>query len=191
MNKIKNNPFLLVSSIISLIVGLWLVLTDPARIINSIYFLVGGALVITGIVKILSENRFKGSIYTYEGFLNATIGILIMFFHDTLITIILGALFVVFPLLRILQSNDKFYAFKKEIPLLIIALVIALSGDLIVKIFIVILGVLFILLAIYLFTCIFVNKINIIKFEYKRHSETKINKRDVIDVDFEEGEGNE
>lgn len=190
MNKIKNNPFLLVSSVVSLVLGLWLLFTEPTRIINLIYFIVGGGLIVTGISKLLLESRFSDKSYTYDGVVNIAIGILIMFVHDTLITIILGLAFVVFPIIRIVKSVDKNYAFKQELPLLIIGLIIALSGDLIAQIFIKILGVLFILFAIYLFVCIFIEKIRFIKVVNYTQYHTNIN-RDVIDVDYEEGEDNE
>ena len=190
MKKLKENPVLLISSIFSLILGLWLLLTDSTRIINFIYFIVGGGLIVTGISKILLENKFNDKSYTYDGVVDIVIGILVMFVHDTLLTIILGLLFVVFPIIRIVKSIDKKMTFKRELPLLIIGLVIALSGDLIADLFIKILGVLIILLAIYLFICIFTDKIKIIRFEHHTSYHRKA-ERDVIDVEYVEGEDNE
>lgn len=190
MKKIKLHPYLLISSIITLIIGLWLIFTDYHRIINFIYFIVGGGLIITGISKLLVANYNQKS-YFYDGITNIVIGILIMFVHNLIVTIILGLAFIVFPLIRIYNSNDRKYAFKRELPLLIIGLVIALSGDLIANIFVKILGGLFILLAIYLFLNIFLEKISYIKF-YKTTNNKNLHSQDnVIDVEFEEGDGDE
>lgn len=183
MNKIRKHPFLLTASIVSLILGLLLILSDHNEVINFIYFAIGGGLIITGISKIALENNYRDKTYYYDGILDIVIGILIMFVHNFIVTIILGAMFVVFPLMRIIKSNDKKYAFKKELPLLIIGLVIALSGDLIANIFIKGLGILFILFAIYLFACIFSERI---RFYYTYNKTEEIKKDNVIDVDYEE-----
>ena len=52
MNKIRKHPFLLTASIVSLILGLLLILSDHNEVINFIYFAIGGGLIITGISKI-------------------------------------------------------------------------------------------------------------------------------------------
>ncbi len=190
MNKLKNNPLLLIGSIISLVIGLMLVFTDYQRIINFIYFVVGGGLIITGISKLIIENNTQDKSYMYDGIIDIVIGIFIMFVHDLIVTVILGILFIIFPIVRIIKSDTKKYTFKKELPLLIIGFVIALSGDLIAGIFIKILGVLMILLAIYLFVCIFTQKIRIINVGYHSDSTDNANK-DIIDVECEESESDE
>lgn len=190
MNKIKRHPYLLISSIISLVMGLMLLFSDYTRIINFIYFIVGGGLIVTGISKILMENYSRDKTYVYDGIVNILVGVMIMFVHNIIVTIILGAIFIVFPLLRIFRSTDKKSSFKRELPLLIIGLVIALSGDLIAEVFIKFLGALFILFAIYLFINIFTGKISFIKFSYHSTQEEK-SQSDVIDVDFEESESDE
>ena len=183
MRKLRENPVLLVSSIVCLIIGLWLLTTDPNRILNSVYFLIGGGLIITGISKILMNSNSSEKSYLYDGTVNIVIGILIMFVHDFVISIILGILFIAVPVIRIYKSADKKESFKQELPLLLIGLVIALSGDLIANIFIKGLGILFILFAIYLFVCIFSERI---RFYYTYIKTEKIKKDNVIDVDYEE-----
>ena len=184
MDKIRQNPVLLIGSILSLIAGLMLLVSDYTQVINFIYFAVGFGLIITGVSKIIINNNTHDKSYFYDGVVDIVVGILIMFVHNLIVTIILGALFIVFPLIRIYKSSSRKQAFKKELPLLIIGLVIALSGDLIAEIFIKGLGILFILFAIYLFICIFYDKI---RFYYvKYHSEEENDKENVIDVDYEE-----
>ena len=120
------------------------------------------------------------------------IGILIMFVHNWIVTIILGLAFVVFPLYRISKSIDKKERFKQELPLLIIGLVITLSGDLIANIFIKALGVLLVLLAIYLFINIFTDKIAIYRFKRVNTTQKRDQRSDnVIDVEYEESESDE
>lgn len=193
MDKIKRKPHLLISSIITLVIGIWLLFTDYTRIINFIYFIVGGGLILTGLYKVLLMDYRKNKTYMYDGFIDIVIGILIMFVHNFIVTIFLGLIFVLFPIIRIVKSDEPMHTFKRELPLLIIGLVIALSGDLLAKIFIKFLGALFILLAVYLFVNIFTDKIAIIKFKTIKVKYTKNNPNsdNIIDVDYEEREHSE
>ena len=189
MEKIKRHPYLLISTIITLLIGIWLILTDHNRIINFIYFVVGGGLILTGLYKVLLLDYNKNKTYLYDGVINIVIGILIMFVHNFIVTLILGLIFVIFPIIRIVKSSDSKSTLKRELPLLIIGLVIVLSGDLLANIFIKFLGVLFILLAIYLFVSIFTEKITVIKFSSTRTKHNPQNDN-IIDVDYEERDGN-
>ena len=90
---------------------------------------------------------------------------------------------MVFPIIRIFKSYNKKYAFKRELPLLIIGLLIAISGNFIFWVLIKVLGGVFALLGLYLFILIFTNKISIFKsFETKTTRKMK----EFIDADYEE-----
>ena len=191
MRRLKENPILLVSSIVSLVIGLWLITADSNRIINSIYFIIGGGLIITGISKIITMKYSNDKSFVYDGLVNIVIGLLIMYVHNWIITIILGLLFIGFPLYRIFKSIDKKEQFKRELPLIIIGLVIALSGDIIANIFIKILGGLFVLLSIYLFINIFTDKIAIYRFKKVGNSTRDKSSGNVIDVEYVESESDE
>ena len=188
MDKIKRHPYLIVATIFSFLIGIWFICTDHNRIINTVYFLVGGGLILTGLYKMLLLDYSKNKTYLYEGILNIIIGMLIMFVHNFIVTLILGLIFAAFPVIRIVKSADFVGALKKEFPLLIIGLVIAFSGDLLANIFIKLIGVLFLFLAIYLLVSIFTEKITVIGFKTKRTTRSKHNRErdNVIDVDYEE-----
>ena len=188
MDKIKRHPYLFVATIVSFLIGVWLICSDHNRIINTVYFLVGGGLIFTGLSKMLLLDFSKNKTYLYEGVTNVVVGMLIMFIHNFIVTLILGLIFVAFPVIRIFKSGDFASAIKKEFPLLIIGLVIAFSGDLLANIFVKFIGVLFVLLAIYLLVSIFTEKITVISFKTKRATRSKHNQErdNVIDVDYEE-----
>ena len=189
MKKIKSHPVLLVSSIVNLLIGLWLIISNPTDIINTIHFIIGGILIFSGLTKVMSNNKS----YVYNGLLNIALGIFIILFDHIIITVVLGLLFMVFPILRIASSDRKKEAFKKELPLLIIGLVIAFSGDFFALLLARFFGVLFTLIAVYLFTSIFYNKILIVKSSYKSKTSKrrKINDDNVIDIECEVRESNE
>ena len=183
MIRLKQNPILLISSIVSLVLGLWLLTTDYKDVLGMIYFLIGGGLILTGISKLYLKRNTNESSYLYDGAINIIVGVMIMFVHDLVTTIILGILFVVFPVIRIYKSTNRKETFKRELPLLIIGLVISLSGDLLGNIFVKILGILFIILAIYLFINIFTDKISFTKTKKRKDN---VNRDNVIDVEYEE-----
>ena len=184
MNKIKQHPFLLFSSIVSLVFGVWFILDSPAKLIGFIYGFVGVVLILIGVSKILLNNP----IYTYDGLLNLLTGVIIIIFHDLIITIILGAIFLVFPLVRLLKSKNKKHQFKMELPYLLFGLVIVLCGNIFAFILVKIIGVLFLALALCFFIAIFkVKTINFTGFNfYRNDSNNSIDFDDFIDVEFEE-----
>ena len=189
MKKIKSHPVLLISSIVNLLIGLWLIISNPTDIINTIHFIIGGILIFSGLTKVMSNNKN----YVYNGLLNIVLGIFVILFDHIIITIVLGALFMVFPILRIASSNRKKDAFKKELPLLIIGLVIAFSGDFFALLLARIFGVLLIIISLYLFISIFFNKLLIVRSSYQSESlkRRKRNDDNVIDVECEVRESDE
>ena len=154
MDKIKKHPVLFFLSIASLVVGLWFILDNPSKVIGVIYTFIGICLIMSGVLKMLTNQKK----YTYDGLINVVVGILIMFLHNLVFTIILGAIFMIFPLARIVVSENKAYTFKRELPFLIIGLVIALCADLFAVILVKISGVILLILAVCLFVLIFVSK---------------------------------
>lgn len=189
MNKFKQHPVLLFFSILFLVFGLWFILDDAAKIISLVYGVIGVCLIVTGAAKLL----MKHPKYTYDGLVNIVIGIVIMFFHNFILTIILGAIFIVFPLVRICLSNMKKDAIKRELPYLIFGLVIILCGDIFTIILIKIIGVIFLILSLFLFVSIFTKKvININDFMFYVNSEGReLSYDNVIDVEYEEVDGDE
>ena len=68
-----------------------------------------------------------------------------------LLYFILGILFMVLPIVRILKSRDRKQTLKKESPMLVTGLVIALCGDALGFVVVKIIASVFILLAIIVF----------------------------------------
>jgi uncharacterized membrane protein HdeD (DUF308 family) len=186
-NKIKKHPYLLLASITSLILGIFLLLVNPSNILDFLYLSIGFMVVMIGVSKLYTSNQNQKALY--DGALDILIGILFIFFHNFIITMILGLLFLVFPIIRILKSSYKGIAFKSELPLLILGLVMIFSGDLLVSIFVKVLGVFLIVLAIYLFISIFIDKLQFFVVTNQNVESSKTRKReDIVDVTYEERE---
>lgn len=198
MDKIRKHPYILLTSFIFLIVGIFLIVVDAKEIINFVYNTIGVLCILSGILKIYISSRTSDDEYLFDGVINIAVGVALLFFHNFVVTLILGLLFVAFPIIRIFKSKDKLNAFQKELPLLIIGLVIILSGDLLADVFLKIVGILFILYAIYLFISIFIGTINIFIFDFKKKKQkekykeqkrrTEYNDENIIDAQCEERE---
>ena len=68
MNKLRNHPYLLLASIIAVTNGIWLLFVNPSKVINMIYFLVGGGLILTGLYKLLISNNSDKLYISYGAF---------------------------------------------------------------------------------------------------------------------------
>lgn len=192
LKKIKEHPILLISSLFFLLMGIFLILSDPGYVINLIYWLVGLPCIFSGIFKLIF---YQDNEDFFEGLVSIIIGICFIFLHNFIVTIILGLVFIGFPIYRIIKSNHKKEMFLQELPFLIIGLVMMLSGDLIIHIFIKVLGVIAILYAIYLFVSIFKNY-RVFYFSTKRIKREPIRRKskrddDYIDAKYEEREVDE
>lgn len=183
MEKIRNHPFLMLGTLFFLGMAAIFLFINPVAILNFIYVMIGVGLIISGASKIILANQMNNNSFPLEGLLNIGIGVAIIFFNHFIVTIILGALFMVFPIIRICKAYNKKYAFKKELPLLIIGLVIALSGDFVFWILIKVVGGFFLLVALYLFVLIFTDKFSLTKIKQE-----KTNKKsdDYINATYEE-----
>ena len=189
MSKIERHPYILLSSVISLVMGVVMLFVNPEMIIGFVYYLLGMLLISIGLFKLNSEFKTKND--TYNGIMNIIIGIMIILFHNFIIMLLLGLTLLVFPIVRIIKSKYKKETFKLELPLIILGVIICFSGDLFANVFVKILGVLLILFAIYQFISIFKENLRIVKIDNIVYEEESKKKRNYVDVTYEEGHKNE
>ena len=187
MRKLQEHPYLLLTSIFSMALGISLMFADANVIINFIYWGLSIILIIGGLAKIIFKqyvyNQISG-LALADGVVDIIVGILFLFFHNIIVTIILGILFMVLPIVRIFKSRDRKQTLKKESPMLVTGLVIALCGDALGFVVVKIIASIFILLAIYLFINIFTDKI---AFWNKKESKPKMKRNDsIIDAEYED-----
>lgn len=192
MEKLRNHPYLLISSITCLICGMWLFVINPYLVIAYLHMAIGGGLIGLGIYKIVKSERTLDKTNLYNGIIYLGVGIPFFFFDNLIVTIILGLGFVAYPLYKIFNSSYKLAVFKRELPKLIIGLLIALSASLIANFTVKFLGAILILIAIYLFLCIFYDRISFINLFFNgtsRYYHERYQEQDddnIIDIDYEE-----
>lgn len=187
MRKLQEHPYLLLASIITMALGISLMFSDANVVINFVYWGLGCILIIGGIAKIL----FKQYIYNQisglalaDGVVDIIVGIVFLCFHNIIVTIILGIIFMILPIVRIVKSRDHKQMLKKESPMLVTGVVIALCGDALGFVVVKIFAGMLILLAVYLFITIFVEKI---AFWNKSYPKNKSNRHGgIIDAEYED-----
>jgi uncharacterized membrane protein HdeD (DUF308 family) len=114
------------------LVGLLLLLLDVGLLLKIVFAVLGIVAIVYSIPGILSGARaFEYPIGKWQFFsslLMAILGLLMLFVHNTLLTILFGVLLLVAPLVRIIMAKDHMESFKSELPKLILGLVLVLVG---------------------------------------------------------------
>lgn len=123
---------LLAISLPGILVGLLLLLLDVGLLLKIVFAVLGIVAIVYSIPGILSGARaFEypiGKWRFFSSLLMAILGLLMLFVHNTLLTILFGALLLVAPLVRIIMAKDHMETFKAELPKLILGLVLVLVG---------------------------------------------------------------
>ena len=132
LNSIKKYPILFALGLIFIALGVILLFVDASSIMNFISVVAGIATIFTGLAILMIPGR--GYFTTIYGLLYLFAGVSLMFFHHFVVNIVLSVLLLVFPIYRIITSDDKLWQLKREIPVFIILLLVLLVGfDQIVK----------------------------------------------------------
>ena len=111
LKKIKEHPYILLTGLIFIALGLFLIFVDSSFILMFIHTSMAFMLILLGISKFMLAKRSK--LDTYSGIVNIAIGTLFLFFYNFIIDIILGSILVIFPIVRIVLSENKKLTFKQ------------------------------------------------------------------------------
>ena len=129
MNRSKNTlPLILTGGILGLLFGALLIFIDFSKVLSLLFIIIGIVILIANLPSFIysvTSMRIGGIISTAIPILA---GILMIFWHSTVLLYILGAYLIVFPLIRIFLSEDKALNFRIELPRLIIGTVLFLIG---------------------------------------------------------------
>ncbi len=183
IEKIKKHPYLCLISLISLLVGLFLIFGDESLIKSIIFQLIGIGLILVSILKLV-KNKQENNLTKVDVINNAImilIGVLVMFNVDILL-IICAIIILIQPIINIVKSNNKKQQAMYEIVNLVIGIVlILLCFDFIYKIIFTIIGVVLIGLSGLIIYLVLSGMIKIVSIDPLKMNE-KESKDDVIDV---------
>ncbi len=138
MNQIKHNAIkpavtgLVVSTLLGVLLGLFLLLVDVGFLLNIIFVVLGVLTVLnnlpTLIFSIAAFRSAEGKLLFVLSLVATVLGVLMIFFHNSLFMILLGVYFVLVPLLRLAFSKERTELLREEAPKLIIGVVMILLG---------------------------------------------------------------
>ncbi|UKI48846.1 MAG: hypothetical protein L6U99_08325 [Clostridium sp.] len=112
----------IIDSIIIALIGLLFILIDPAKLMHIVLIVVGIFVIIVSANDILINLSVpvRGPITTTNlvmSIVSLVVGIAMIIWQNTLMSVILAIWFIAMPIVRIATSADKKAQFKHEIPL--------------------------------------------------------------------------
>ncbi len=132
-NKKSALATLLIFSLLGLGLGLLLILLDVAFLIKVVFVVVGIFTILfqlpSVVAGIASFGSTKGKLLLIFSLLSVALGFLMIFWHNTFLTVFLGLYLLILPLVEILLSGKQWRAqLKTELPKMIIGVVLLLIG---------------------------------------------------------------
>lgn len=134
----KSNRSLLWQTLVFALFGVGvgvLLIALPADLLLRLAFVIVGALtVLTQIPGILSgllhlsERGGGGKLLLFSSLISTALGLLMIFYPSALLSVLLGVYLIVLPLILVLTDGDKRTRLQKELPRMILGVVLVLIG---------------------------------------------------------------
>lgn len=122
----------LFSMIPGLLFGLLLILLPVNFLIRVLFVLLGVLAIVSAIptlvLSLTVRNEAVGRLSLISSLIAMVMGFLLIFAHNDVILIVIGAYFVVLPLVEILMAKERMRQFKCELPRLIIGALLLIFG---------------------------------------------------------------
>ncbi|MBQ8416951.1 MAG: hypothetical protein IJX13_08685 [Clostridia bacterium] len=119
-------------TIFGVLIGILLILIPTEFLLNLVFLLMG---ILTLIFNLPSLLLGLGTISTPRGkatlilsSVSVAIGLLMIFWHNSLLLILLGVYMLLLPVINIILAQDRYGRLKNELPKLILGLVLLLLG---------------------------------------------------------------
>ena len=129
MYRNKNSlAFLLTAGILGILLGVLLLVIDFSKILSLIFIIVGIFILIANLpsfIYSLTSVNIPGII---TSLLPILAGILMIFWHNSVLFYILGLYLIILPIIRILMAYDKSLHLRIELPRIVIGVLLLLIG---------------------------------------------------------------
>ncbi len=114
---------------LGILLGILLLAVNPDFLLKIIFVVMGIVTVLSALPALLSGGRGRGGrVGMIIAMITLIIGIMMIFWHSTFLMIILGLYMLVFPLVEILAAHDKLAELGRNLPQMIVGLVLILIG---------------------------------------------------------------
>lgn len=134
----KSNRSLLWQTLVFALFGMGvgvLLIALPANLLLRLAFVIVGALtvltqipcILSGLLH-LSERGGGGKLLLFSSLISTALGLLMLFYPSALLSVLLGVYLIVLPLILVLTDGDKRTRLQKELPRMILGVVLVLIG---------------------------------------------------------------
>ncbi len=144
----------IVLGIITILIGALFAFVPADSLLNFIFIVIGLFIILDNIIPCftywsMANSNPKITSLALISTLSVIFGFMFIFWHNQVLTIILGVWLIVFPIIRIILSTDWLGQLKKEIPLFAIAILLFfVPASTIIGIMLKVFGYIFIVLGI-------------------------------------------
>lgn len=164
---LKQNIFTLILIAILMLLGITFIIVSPSVLINIFIFIVATIIIIMGINFLIVAKDYpsqdKNSLFI-QSIILITIGIALFVIpkgiNEWLFRVIIGIIFIIYPLVNLFTVKYKKEQLKKDLPLYIIGLILVFSFSAILKIVMIVIGSLLLTLGFVLIYFLFKNRNN-------------------------------
>lgn len=160
---LRKNILALILIALSFLFGVCAILVDPNSLIRIVMYILALFLIIVAVNFLIKSKEYLGkdkANLIIQSICLIIASIAIIFIPGDVIRIIIGVIFILYPLIYMFTVNNKFKQFKKDLPKYIIGLLLILSLDKLLKLFMIIIGSLLILFGFYLIIMLIINRNN-------------------------------
>lgn len=123
---------ILVIGALGVLCGALLLAIDPAFLLKVLFVVMGVLTVLSAIpglfAGLASPRTGTGRLSLIVSLLSILIGVVMIFWHSSVLMLILGLYLLLFPLVEILTAHDKAARLKNELPKMIVGVVLLLVG---------------------------------------------------------------
>ena len=120
------------AALLGVALGLLLILTPVSFLLNVIFVVLGVLTVFnnlpTMIFSLFELKTTSGKVMFVLSLIATALGVMMIFFHNSIYMILLGVYFVLIPFLRLIFSRDRAELVREELPKLILGVVMILLG---------------------------------------------------------------
>ena len=126
----RNNvlPMILTTGILGILLGALLIFVDFAKVIDVLFIIIGIVILICNLPAFIYSLTSGNVPALLSTLFPIAAGILMIFWHQSLLFYILGIYLLVLPLCRVLLSNNMKFTLRLELPRMIVGALLLLIG---------------------------------------------------------------
>ena len=136
MKTVQNKQFfwsqILTIALLGGLLGGLLILLSTDLLLKIIFVVMGAVTILSAIPSLLLGMTYTseraGKLALLSAVVSIAMGIVLIFWHSSIIMLVAGIYFLLFPILEILLAKDRLRQFKSELPKIIIGVVLLVFG---------------------------------------------------------------